>query len=170
MSPMACHLHSAREKPRIKKMQDRMFHAANVLVHVHPIIEIFFIRRRHRSWRCKARKIPRTVHKSVHRICFTQRVLTTGRTGTFAPCRMPVKRVAGDIKAYIIGKGYGQVFFLFSHDSAGLAMDHGNGASPIPLAAEPPIAKAKIGDPLAPIIFFGKSDSRIDCLLPCRDI
>ena len=37
---MAGDLHRAHKETRIKQMQDRMFDAANILIHIHPVIQI----------------------------------------------------------------------------------------------------------------------------------
>ena len=70
------------EKPRIEQMQYRMFHTADVLIHVHPVIRLFFIKRKPCIMRIGvAQIIPGGAHKGVHGIGFTLSRATAVRTG-----------------------------------------------------------------------------------------
>ena len=77
---------------------------------------------------------------------------------------MAVKRVAGLVKAHIVRQLDRQVFLLLGNHATSLTMHHRNGAAPIPLAREAPVAQAELGHTLAKPLGFHKVDRRIDRL------
>ena len=143
---MARGIHRAGEKAAVKQVQNRVFHSADVLINIHPIGGIFGHCWRQRMGRGKARVIPGRIHERIHRIGFAPGRCATFRAQAVPPCRVTVKRIAGDIKRHIVGQADGQVFLGLGHHAAGLAMDHRNRATPIALARNAPVAQTVIGD------------------------
>ena len=147
-------------------MQNRVFNATNILIHIHPIGDIFGRGGLRGMRRGKAGKIPRRINECIHRVGFTQSRFSAGGAGTIAPCRVAIQRISGFVKADIIGQDHRQVFCLLGHHAAGIAMHNGDRAAPIPLARQAPIAQAVIGNALAPALRFGKGNRGIHGLLP----
>ncbi len=147
-----------------------MLDPANILIHIHPIGGVIQICRLPRARRREPCKIPRRIHKRVHRIGLTLGRLAAFRASRVAPSGMPVERIARNIKRHIIGQLDWQVFFLLGHHTAGVAMHNGDRTAPIALTAQAPIAQTVIGDAFAPARSFGKFDCLIDRLLARRHV
>ena len=127
-------VHRAGKEAAVEQMQNRMLNAADILIDVHPVVGVFKVGRRGGVRRGKAHVIPRRIDKRIHRVGFAPRRRPAFRAGAVAPRRVAVKRVAGNVKADIIGQLDRQVFLGFRHHAAGRAVDHRNRAAPIALA------------------------------------
>ncbi len=161
---VAGNLHRAGEEARIQQVQNRVFDATDILVHIHPVFRIRHIGRRVSVWRGKASEIPRGIDECVHRIGFAFRGRTARRAGAVAPCGVSVQRVAGRVKADVIGQLDRQVLFLFGHHAAGVAMHDRDRAAPVALPGQAPIAQAVFGHALAHALRFAGVDGRNDRL------
>ena len=159
-------LHRPQEETRIEQMQNRVFNPTDILIHIHPIGDIFGRGGLRGMRRGKAGKIPRGINECVHGVGFTQSRFPAGGAGTIAPCRVAIQRISRFVKADIIGQDHGQVFFFLGHHAAGIAMYNGDRAAPIALARQAPIAQPVIGNALAPALCFGEGNRGIHGLLP----
>ena len=157
-------MHRAGKEARIQQVQNRMFDAADILINVHPIVGLGQIGGRCRMWCGKAGVIPRAVHEGVHGVGLAPRRGTAGRAGAIAPGRVTVQRVAGNVKGDIIGQLDRQVFFLFGHHAASIAMDHRNRATPIALTRDAPVAQAVVGDTATDATGLASLDRGKNCL------
>ena len=138
-------VHRPRKEAAVKQMQNRVFNPADILIDVHPVIGLGQIGRRLGMRRGKAGVIPGRIHKRVHRIRLAPRRCPALRARTVPPRRMAVQGVARNVKRHIIGQFNRQVFLLLGHHTAGIAMHHRNGAAPIALPRNPPVAQAVVG-------------------------
>ena len=62
---------------------------------------------------------------------------------------MPVKRITGNIEGDVFGQPYRQISLWHRDCAAIMAMDHGDRATPVTLAGNPPVAQAEIDLALA---------------------
>ena len=125
-------------------MQNSMLYPADVLIDVHPIGGVFGHGRSGGVRRCEPCVIPAGVYKRIHGVSFAPGISAAFRAGAVPPCRMTVKRIAGDIKGHIIGQLDRQICLVFRHHTASGTMDHRDRAAPIALARNAPIAQAVI--------------------------
>ena len=160
-------LHRAGEKAGIKQVQNRMLNAADILIDVHPICRVLQIGGGVGMGRSEAGKIPRRIDERVHRVSFALGCSPTGRAGTVAPCRMAVQWIAGDVKGDVIRQLNRQVFFFLRDHATGIAMYHRDGAAPIALAAQPPVAQAEFRDALTDTVFLAKGNGSVDGFIAC---
>ena len=154
--------HRPREEPRIQQVQDRVFDAADILVDVHPVGRILGHGRSRRVRRGKARVIPRGIDERVHRVGFPPRLPAAFGAGRPRPCRVPVQRVAGAVKADVARQQHRQLVLGFGNHAAGVAMHHRDRATPIALARDAPVAQAEFRHALAPACGFGMGDGGVD--------
>ena len=130
----------------VQEMQDRVFDAADVLVHRVPVL-VARVDHRRRAGTCVAHVVPRRIDERIHRIGLALRRLATTRAcrlDEIAPLR---ERIAGAVGHAILGQNDRQIGFRHRHVAAGRAVDDRNGRAPVALARDAPIAQA-IRDPL----------------------
>ena len=146
---MPCDVHGACEEARIEQVQNRVLDPADVLIDVHPVACIVHIGGRRGVRCCEPCEIPAGIDKRVHRVGFALGGFAAFGAGRGEPGLVPVKRVAGFFKGHIVWQFDGQVFFLFAHNAAVIAMNNRDRAAPIALTGKAPIAQAELGDALA---------------------
>ena len=145
-----------------------MLDAADILVDIHPIGGVFHIGGRCGARCGEARVIPRRIDKGVHRIGLAPGGGAAGGAGAIAPCGVAVERVAGNVKADIAGQFDRQALFLLGHHAAGVAMHDRNGAAPVALARQAPVAQAELGHAMADPLALAMGDGGVDGLCPGR--
>jgi hypothetical protein len=147
---MTRRLHRAGEEAAVEQMQDRVLHAADILVdRHHPVCDGGRGRRVLVPGIGEAREIPGRIHKRVHGVGFALRLAAAFRAGDVLPGRMMVERVAGPVESRVVRQHHRQVLVGHRHHVAFRAMDHGNRTAPIALARDAPVAQAEIHLPLA---------------------
>jgi hypothetical protein len=163
-------VHRAGEEAGIEEVQDRVLHAADVLVDVHPVGGVLGRGRRRGAGRGEAGEVPRRIHEGVHRVRLAPGGLAAFRAGHVAPCRVAVERVSGLVEADVIGKRDGQVLLPLRHHAAVLAVDDRDRAAPVALARQAPVAQAELGDALPHAVCLAEGDGGVDGLLARRDL
>ncbi|KAF5028666.1 hypothetical protein DSECCO2_656680 [anaerobic digester metagenome] len=127
-------------------MQDGVLHAADVLVHGHPVLERGGVE-------CAvilagagvAREIPRGLHEGVHGVGFAAGLAPALGAGAFREFGgVGQGRAAILVGAHFQRQQHGQVLVLFGHHAAGIAVHHGNGCAPVTLARDVPVAQAVV--------------------------
>ena len=137
-----------------------MLDTADILIDVHPIGGLGRVGRGLGMRGGEPRKIPRRIHERVHRVRLAPRAGPARGAGAVPPCGMAVKWIARRVKVDIIGQFDRQVLFLLGHKATGGAMHHRNGASPVALARDAPVAQAIVGDAAAVTSGLGHRDGR----------
>ena len=84
-----------------------MFDPTDILVHVHPVFRISHFGRGFSPRRGEPSEIPRRIDKRIHRVGFALGRFAAFRAGHIAPCRVPVQRIAGNVKAHVIRQADG---------------------------------------------------------------
>ena len=108
----------AGEKPRIEKMQNRMFNTANILVHWHPICRGGQAKSVFMRWVGITQKIPRTLKKCIKRVLFAFGGAVTFWALRVFPAWMVGKRISGDRKINIFWQSDRQVCFWYRYRAA----------------------------------------------------
>ena len=159
---MAGQGHGAREKPRIKQVQDGMLNPADVLVHVHPVIGFVAHGRGFRSRGRKPYEIPGAVHEGIHRVGFPQ--CGSAALGTLAasPFVVAGERIARNAEIGFLRKNDRKVLLPLRDNSARVAVHDGDGTAPVSLAAKAPIAKPVLRYALPHSGLFAMVDRRVD--------
>ena len=124
-------------------MQDRVLHAADVLVDVHPVVRLFDVPAGLVVLVVAvAQLIPGRIEEGIHRVDFP-----LGRLAAARADRVDERLGRRDGRFALTGKDdvgrqqYGQVLFLFGDPAASLAVDHGDGRAPVALAGDQPVAQ-----------------------------
>ena len=150
------------EKTGIKKMQNRMFDATDILVHRHPVIHGPGIEGGLRMRRTETGEIPGGFKKGVEGVGFPLRRLAALRAVHVFPAGVALQRVSGLVERNVLGQRHRKVRFGHRDHTALVAMNDGNGTAPIALAGNPPIAKPVQRDGLALAGFGETRDGRSD--------
>jgi len=87
--------HRPHEEPGIKKMENRMFDPADILIHGQPVFTLLSGDRRVRMGRAEAREIPGRIHEGVEGVGVPFGGFAAGRAVDMLPGRVPVERIAG---------------------------------------------------------------------------
>ena len=131
-------------EPRIKQVQNSMLHPPDILIDRHPIINGLFVK--HALMivgTAVSFEIPGRFDESVHGICFTTRfmiaTLRTFRTGKWFQSRE--RRPPTLQKVRIFRQDNRKIRLCYRHNTADLAMHHGNRGAPISLSGNTPIPK-----------------------------
>ena len=162
--------HRAGEEAGIEQVQDRMLDAADILVDIHPVIDLCRVRWRFGPGRGEAGVVPTGIHEGVHRVRLALGHLPARRAGHVAPRRMTVQRVARDgeidrLVTVVIRQLDRQIFFLFRHHATISAVHDRDRAAPVALARETPIAEAELHLAGANALCFGPVDGGLNGLL-----
>ena len=136
--------HGAGEEARVEKVKDRVLDAADILVDRQPGVCDLRHRRRLRTGRGEAGEIPGRVDEGVHRVRLAASAGAAGGTGNVLPRRMVVERVTGPLEGDVVGQLDRQLVLRHRHDAAGLAAHHRDGAAPVALARQAPVAQAEV--------------------------
>ena len=142
-----------RIEPRVEEVEDRMFDAADVLIHRHPVIQLLPVEARLHvvAGRTEAVEVPGGLDEGVHRVR-----LAPGRFPAAGACRLDEGLVPGERRAplagefHVPGEDDGEVFLRNGNRPARLAEDHRDGGAPIALAGDPPVAQAVLDRFLSP--------------------
>ena len=135
-------MHGAGEEARVEQVQDRVLHAADILIDRQPIADRVGVGRLSRVRRAEPREIPGRVDERVHRVGLADGGTAALRAGDMLPGRMAVERIARHVEAHVVGKLHRQVLLGHRHDPACLAVDHRDGTAPIALPRNAPVAQA----------------------------
>ena len=133
-----------REEARIEQVQHGVLDAADILIHRHPVGERPPVQRRLVARRAEAQEIPAGIDEGIEGVGVAQGAAPAGRAGHALPGRVPFERVAGPVDGHVVGQRHGQVAFGDRHDAAIGAVDDGDGAAPVALARNPPVAQAVV--------------------------
>jgi len=133
--------HDAGKEARIEQMQDRVLDATDILIDGKPIIRSLTVCRLFGLRRAETREIPGGIDEGIHRVRLTPRGTLAFGTGHVLPARMMIERIAGPVESRVIGQAHGQFLARHRHGAASRAMDDRDGAAPITLARNAPIAQ-----------------------------
>ncbi len=125
---------------RVEQMQDRVLHPADILIDRQPVPHRVGVGGNVRPRRAEPREIPGQVDERVHRVRLAQPRPTAFGAGQILPGGMTVERIAGHVERDVVGELHGQIGVRNRNDPARRAMDHGDGAAPIALARNAPVA------------------------------
>ena len=139
-------VHQLGKETRVKQVQNGVFNAADVLVNLLPIRRRFG--RDHAAvklGRHITELIPAGFHKSVHGVGFAPRRTAAAGALGFVELGHFGQRRACAVGDNVFRQHHGQILLGHGHIAAAFAMDDGNGAAPIALARNAPIAQAVLG-------------------------
>ena len=116
-------------------MQNGVLDAADVLIDRQPFIDDLALGRRRRDPRIgEAREVPRRVDERIHRVGFAPRRPRALGTLHILPGRVTVERIARLVEGDILRQRHRQVFRRHGHDTAFLAVNDRDRATPVALA------------------------------------
>ena len=120
-----------------------MLDSADILVYRHPIIRLHTVEDSILITRIGiAQEIPRRIHKSIHRICFSLRRSPTTRTRNIYPTFHLCQGRTFASKFHIFRQQYGQIRLRYGNGSAVGTVNHRNRSAPITLSRNQPISQA----------------------------
>ena len=146
--------HGAGEKARIEKMQDRVFDAADILVHRQPVIRRRLVHRFVGGRIGEAREIPGRVREGIQRVGVAHRRALASGAGRGFPRGVGIQRIALDVEVDLVRQPHRQLILGHRHHAAFGAMDHRDRAAPGPLARHQPVAQPVIHRALADAVFL----------------
>ena len=118
-----------------------MLNAADVLIDWQPFVCDLAVGRCRLDPRIgKSREIPGRIDERIHRVRFAASRAGAFRTCDVLPGRMTVKRVSRLVKADVVRKSHWKIFFGNRHSATTLAMDDRDGAPPVTLPRDSPVA------------------------------
>ena len=144
-----------------------MFHSADVLVYVHPVIYFFFAKRRFCILRITvAQEIPGGIQERVHGIQFSSGRLAADRTcGVHKGLACCQRRFTLACELYISRQQDRQIFFLLRNPSTVVAVNHRDRSSPVSLSGDEPVSQLVVDGLLADFLFFQVVDDLFDGFL-----
>src|SRR5205085_9993033 len=139
--------HHSREEARVDQMQNRVFHAADVLIDLKPVSDFGGVEGRLGIvWIAVAVEVPGTVHEGVHGIG-----LAPGSTAAPRACDVDElgnvfkRRTAGAGDIDTLGQDHRELLFRDRHYTVRWAVNYGDGCAPVTLPGDAPVLDA-IGD------------------------
>ncbi|MNU64278.1 hypothetical protein D3C71_535490 [compost metagenome] len=93
----------------------------------------------------KAGEVPAGIDEGVEGVGLATGFAAAGRAVDVLPGRVTVQRIAGHVEGHVLGQLDRQLVGGDRHGTAGLAVDDGDGAAPVALAADAPVAQAVDG-------------------------
>src|SRR6187402_1435825 len=99
--------------------------------------------------RAEAREVPGRIDEGVHGVGLARCRSAALRASDVLPGRMAVERIAATVEGHVLRQLYREVLLRHRNDAAHRAMDHGDGAAPIALPRDAPVAQAELGAALA---------------------
>uniref|UniRef100_A0A0N5A6W1 LigA n=1 Tax=Parastrongyloides trichosuri TaxID=131310 RepID=A0A0N5A6W1_PARTI len=139
----------AGDEAGVEQVQDRVLYAADVLIDGQPFGGGGLVDRLGRLGIGEAGEIPAGIDEGVERVRLASGGAAARRTVDVFPRRVTVQRVAGHVEGDVLGQCDRQLVGRNRHDAAGLAVDDRDGAAPVALAADAPVAQAVDGRALA---------------------
>ena len=148
--------HYLGPKAGVQQMQNGVLDAANVLVHAattrgmvrvaHPVLRAFGHHGIGVGWVAIAHEVPRRIHKRVHGVGLAPCGFAADRTShSRVKAFMLEQGVSRAIRNAVLRQHHRQIFFRHRHRAVLIAMDDGNGRTPITLAAHAPVAQTPSG-------------------------
>ena len=136
-------MHYHLEETSVQQVQDGVFYAADVLIHVHPVVRLFLVKRFLGIVGIAiSQEIPGRIYKGIHGIEFANRLLATAWAGSLSKGLGSLQwriSLAGEL--HIGRKLYRKILFLLRNPSALFTINHRNRAAPITLARNQPISQ-----------------------------
>ena len=149
-------IQSHLEETGIHQMQNGMFHTADVLIHIHPVICLGFVKSFLLIFRITvSEEIPGRIQECIHGIHFSSCFFPASRADAFGKCLGSCQRrfsLAG--KFNISRKKYRQIFLFFRYPSAVVTVNHRNRCSPVSLSGDQPVTKSVVNGLLSYPLFF----------------
>ena len=142
------------EKAGIEQMQNRVLDAADVLVHGQPVIHRLAIEGLGIGNGSEAGEIPRRFEEGIEGIRFPAGRLAARRAIHILPGGMVVEWIAGQVQVHVFGQDHRQILFRHRHQPAVLTVNDRNGAAPIPLPGNAPVAQPVVHGFLSRPHFF----------------
>ena len=138
----------------VEQVQDGVLNAADVLIDRHPSVSLFRIEGRVHVVRVGvAHVVPAGAREGVHGVGLALGRAAANRAGGVHEPGMGGQRLAGG-QVDVLGQAHGQIFLGHGHHAALLAVDSGDGVAPVALAADKPVAQAKLHGALAATHLF----------------
>ncbi len=144
------------DKARIKKVQNRVFNAADILVNGEPLVDSFLVK-----GLCVvlggqvAQEIPRAVNKGVHCVGFALCVLAAlWALCVHESCARQKRGLAAAFKFNVSWQKHRKLFVRHGHHAAVRAIDNRNRSAPVTLARDEPVAKLEVDRCLSDFFFF----------------
>ena len=143
------------EEARVQQVHGGVLGAAGVGVDRHPVAVLGGIERSVGALRAEvAQVVPRRAHESVHGVGLALRRLRAARTGGVAPRGMELERaLAGRAPLDVVRQLHRKLLLRHRHRAATPAVHHRNGAPPVALAGDQPVAQ--------PVVDLGAADAAL---------
>ena len=145
-----------RVEARVEQVQHRVLDAADVLVDGHPVLggaaleHALVVPRR-----AVAQEVPGRLDEGVHRVGLTPRLAAAlGTRGVDERGDLGERRAALARELHVAREHDGQVLLVLRHQAVLIAVQHGDRRSPVPLAADAPVAQ--------PIVHLGHPKPALD--------
>ena len=148
----AQHVHVAQdlgEEARVQQVQDRVLDAADVLVDGHEAVHLVLGKGLFGVVGVGvAQVVPRAAGEGVHGVGLAARRLAAHRAGARGKLLVRCQGLTRS-KVDVFGEAHGQVLFGDGHNATLIAVDGGDGVTPIALAADEPVPQAELDFALA---------------------
>ncbi len=105
--------------------------------------------------------IPAWLYKSIKCICLSNRCFAALRTRAMLPGRVTLQRIPFTGDLHIFRQRNRQIFYLFRHQSATVAVDKWYRRTPVALTTYTPITQFIIGCPFADTSLLEKVNNRL---------
>ena len=138
--------HDLGPEARVEQVQNGVLNAANVLVHGHPVVSTFSHHLVGMGRVAIAHEVPRRINKGVHGVGLAAPRFAAYRTHHASmKAFVFVKRIARPIGNAIKRQNHRQIFFRHGHRAVFIAMNDGDGCTPIALTADTPVTQTPSG-------------------------
>ena len=133
--------HHLGPEARVEEVQDGVLDAADVLIDGQPVSRALID---HRAVLVRARVahvVPRGIDEGVHRVGFAARRAAAPGTLALVERRRPGERVAAAVRHQVLRQHHRKLIVRHRHLAAARAMDERDGATPVPLPRDAPVAQ-----------------------------
>src|SRR5690625_2872180 len=133
--------HDARPEACIQQMQNRVFDAADVLVHGHPVIIALVDHSFVVVGAGVAHEVPRRIHEGIHGVGFATGICAALRAFAVQKGLVLFQRVSAAVGNQVFGQQDRKLGFGHGNRAAIGAVNDGDGGAPVALARNAPVAQ-----------------------------
>src|SRR6185437_5526721 len=151
-------LQRARPEAGVKEVKDRVLDPADILRDWQPFLRLGPVEWLVRRLAGEADEVPARIDEGIERVGLARRLAAAARAIDMSPRRMAIERIPGLVEFDILRKHDGQLVARHRNCTAGRAVDHRDGRTPVALTRDAPVPKAILDGALPPARRLGAAD------------